>query len=57
MERCFALGMRKELLQTDEQKQKRRKCLEENRTLTSQRLQTSDIQSKTPSPNCIDHVS
>ena len=42
LERCFAAGMRKDFLQTEEQKQKRRKALEENRNLTSQRLLTSE---------------
>ena len=61
--------MRKDLLQTDEQKQNRRKCLEENRNLTTQRLTTSEspsfsnetpktssLESKPTSPNSIDQV-
>lgn len=40
LERCLTAGMRKDFLQTEEQKQKRRKCIEENRNKTSQQLLT-----------------
>ena len=42
LDRCFAMGMRKDFLQTVEQKQKRQRSLEANRSIaSSQRLLTS----------------
>ena len=62
MERCLAAGMRKDFLQTEEQKQKKRKCLEDNRITTLQRSSTetqntAQIESKPPSPDSIENVS
>jgi len=36
------MGMRKDLIRTEEQKQRKKKCLEENRNSTLQRLSTSE---------------
>ena len=64
MERCFAAGMRKDFLQTEEQKQKKRKCLEDNRNQTSETSSlsietpsTSHIESNVTFPDGIDEVS
>ncbi len=43
LERCFSAGMRKNLILSEEQKQERKKRLEENRNITSQRLSTSEL--------------
>ena len=45
LERCFAVGMRKDFLQTDEEKQRRQQRLEENR-----RLRTEQLNEKKSSP-------
>ncbi len=70
MERCFAAGMRKDFILSDEEIQRRRKRLEENRDLTSQHLSTSELpnslsithsvsksESLSPTTDEIDHVS
>ncbi len=36
------MGMRKDFILSDEEKQKRKKCLEENRNNTAKRLSTSE---------------
>ena len=69
LERCFTAGMRKDFIQTNEENEKRRKHLEENRKLTSQRLSTlesptssnlpqttSNLVSSSPKSNEIDRV-
>ena len=53
LERCFAVGMRKDFLQTDEEKQRRQQRLEENRSFTSKRvsnLSESSVPSSTSNP-------
>lgn len=52
LERCLAQGMRKDLLMTDEQKEQRRKRLEDNRNLTIQRSSTTDQ----PIPSTFDEI-
>ncbi len=42
LDRCFSMGMRKDFIISEEEKQRRRECLEENRMITSQRLSTSE---------------
>ena len=42
LERCLAAGMRKDFILSDEEIQRRRRRLEENRNLTSQRLSISE---------------
>jgi nuclear receptor subfamily 1 group I len=42
LNRCFAIGMRKDFMHSKEEKQRRRKSLEENRNMTSQRSSTSE---------------
>ena len=69
LDRCLAMGMRRDFLQTEEQKQNRQKSLEANRNIRPQRVLTSEspqstvqIQTtstvKSPSPvlNHIDNV-
>jgi len=43
LERCFAAGMRKDFILSEEDKQRRKKHLEENRNRTSQHLSTSEL--------------
>ncbi len=43
MERCFAAGMRKDFIQSEEEILQRKKRLEENRNRTSQLLSTSEL--------------
>jgi hypothetical protein len=43
LERCFAAGMRKDFILSEDEKQRRKKNLEENRNRTSQRLSTSEL--------------
>ncbi len=42
LDRCFSMGMRKDFILSEEEKQRRRKYLEENRNSTLQRLSTSE---------------
>ncbi len=42
LERCLAAGMRKDFILSDEEKQQRKKRLEENRSETSQRFSTHE---------------
>jgi hypothetical protein len=64
------MGMRKDFIRSEEEKQQRKKCLEENRGLTLKRISTSEStnlssisqpisnsESISPTFNEIDHVS
>jgi len=64
------MGMRKDFIRSEEEKQQRKKCLEENRDLTLKRISTSEStnsssisqpisnsESISPTFNEIDHVS
>ncbi len=42
LDRCFSMGMRKDFILSEEERQRRKQRLEENRNLTSQRLSTSE---------------
>ncbi len=42
LNRCFAMGMRKDFFLSEEEKQRRKKRLEENRNFTSKRSSTSE---------------
>ncbi len=42
LERCFTAGMRKDFILSEEEKQRRKKHLEENRNQTSQRFSTHE---------------
>ncbi len=42
LERCLAAGMRKDFILSDEEKERRKKRLEENRNETSQRFSTHE---------------
>ncbi len=42
LERCFAMGMKKDFILSEEEKQRRKKRLNENRNLASQRLPNSE---------------
>ncbi len=42
LERCFAMGMRKDFILTEGEKQRRRKRLDENQNLTSQHVSNSE---------------
>jgi nuclear receptor subfamily 1 group I len=73
LERCFAAGMRKDFILSEEEKQRRKQRLEENRRQTSLRLSISDStnssssswttpfetksESLSPTPEEIDRVS
>ncbi len=47
------MGMRKDFILTEEEKQRRKSRLEENRNLTLQRLSTSESGNLTPSTNLL----
>jgi hypothetical protein len=53
LERCFAAGMRKDFILSEEEKQYRKKRLEENRKTTSQRLSTSESTSSSSISNIL----
>ena len=42
LDRCFAMGMRKDFILSEEEKQRRRKRLEDNRNMSSKTLVTSE---------------
>jgi nuclear receptor subfamily 1 group I len=42
LHRCFSMGMRKDFILSEEERQRRKQRLEENRKITSQRLSTSE---------------
>ncbi|CAF1593550.1 unnamed protein product [Rotaria sp. Silwood1] len=42
LNRCFTMGMRKDFILSDEEKERRKKRLEENRNISSKRSSTSD---------------
>lgn len=56
LERCLIVGMRKDFLQTDEEKQRRQQRLEENRNLTSKRISISDSSNPQSSPTTLDEI-
>ena len=42
LDRCFAMGMRKDFILSEQEKQRRRKRLEENRSMSSKSLVPSE---------------
>ncbi|CAF1635612.1 unnamed protein product [Adineta ricciae] len=50
LDRCFAVGMRKDFIWSEEEKQRRKKNLEENRNITLQQSSTPTVASTTNEP-------
>ncbi|UJR16571.1 hypothetical protein I4U23_003472 [Adineta vaga] len=50
LDRCFAVGMRKDFILTEEEKQRRRELIEENRSLTSKRSSSTSTAISTSEP-------
>lgn len=42
LDRCFAMGMRKDFILSEEEKEQRRKRIEENRNMASKSLSTTE---------------
>jgi nuclear receptor subfamily 1 group I len=57
LEKCFAMGMRKDFILSEEEKQYRKKRLEENRNVTTQRLSTTDSTSSSSVSNILSNPS
>jgi hypothetical protein len=51
LDRCFAMGMRKDFIRSEEEKQRRKTRLEENRSITTTRLSTSESTNSLSPPN------
>ncbi|CAF4391567.1 unnamed protein product, partial [Adineta steineri] len=56
--RCFAVGMRRDFILSEEEKQQRKQRLQENRNISLKRSSTSDSSSLSPevSPNSESHI-
>ncbi|CAF2789421.1 unnamed protein product [Rotaria sp. Silwood2] len=53
LNRCFSMGMRKDFILSDQEKERRKKRLEENRNISSKRSSTSDTKNSLSSNNIL----